>query len=61
MLHNKQEAMNKDGTYDSLYMYGKGVGNNLRLIAGPMELFIMQNEIDQFTYRPVAQSHANSS
>ena len=61
ILHNMQEAMNKDGADDSLDMYGKVVVNKLRLSADPVELFIVQNEIDQVIYRTVVQSHTNSS
>ena len=61
ILHNMQEAMNKDGVDDSLDMYGKVVVNKLRLIADPMELYIVQNEIDQVIYRAVVLSHANTS
>ena len=53
--------MNKDGADDSLDMYGKVVVNKLRRIDDPMELFIVQNEIDQVIYRAIVQSHANSS
>ena len=61
ILHNTREAMNKDGADDSLDMYGKVVVNKQRLIADPVELFIVQNEIDQAIYRAVVQSHVNSS
>ena len=56
-----QEAMGKDGADDSLELYGKVVVNKLRLITDPMDLFIVQNEIDQIIYRAVVQSQGNSS
>ena len=61
ILHNMQEAMNKDGADDSLDMYGNVVVNELRLFADPMKIFIVQNEIDQVIYRAVVHSHANTS
>ena len=51
ILHNMQEAMGKDGADDSLDLYGKVVVNKLRLITDPMDLFIVQNEIDQMLCR----------
>ncbi len=61
ILKNIQQAMNKDDPNDSLDMYGKAVVNKLRLIADPMQLFIVQNETDQVIFRAVVQSHANST
>ena len=52
--------MNK-GADDRFDGYGKVFVNKLRLIADPMEIVIVQNEIDKVIYRAVAQSHANSS
>ena len=56
-----QQAMDKDDPDDSLLMYGKVVVNKLRLIADPMQLFIVQNETDQVIFRAVEQNHANST
>ena len=60
ILKNMQQAMDKDLPDDSVDMYGKVVVNKLRLIADPMQLFIVHNEIYQVIFRPVVQSHANS-
>ena len=61
ILHNMQEAMNKDVADDSLVMYGKVVVNKLRLIANTMQRFNVQNQIDQAIFRAVVQNHDNST